>query len=302
VAFPEMRKGGVGLCVGTLLAPCWRPENPIGGWRSAEQGWAQVKGQLSWYQAMEECGELEMVTGVKGLDRGGKDAIGMVLSLEGADPVLSMRHLEALYEAGLRAVGPAHYGAGIYANGTDGAGGLNECGRELLREMEQLGIILDVTHLCDDSFWEAVEVFDGPVWASHSNCRELVDHNRQFSDEQLKYLIGRGAVIGSAMDAWMLVPGWERGVTTPEAAGAGLEQVVENIDHVCQLAGSALHSGIGSDLDGGFGTEQSPYDLDTIADLGKVGELLKARGYSDAAVAMVMSGNFVRALSYAWGG
>lgn len=222
VAFPEMRKGGVGLCVGTLLAPCWRPENPIGGWRSAEQGWAQVKGQLSWYQAMEECGELEIVTGVKGLDRGGKDAIGMVLSLEGADPVLSMRHLEALYEAGLRAVGPAHYGAGIYANGTDGAGGLNECGRELLREMEQLGIILDVTHLCDDSFWEAVEVFDGPVWASHSNCRELVDHNRQFSDEQLKYLIGRGAVIGSAMDAWMLVPGWERGGDDAGGGGSGV--------------------------------------------------------------------------------
>ena len=80
-------------------------------------------------------------------------------------------------------------------------------GRELLEEMERLGIILDATHLCDESFWEALDHFRGPVWASHNNCRALVPHNRQFRDEQIRELIERGAVIGAPLDAWMMVPG-----------------------------------------------------------------------------------------------
>src|SRR6185295_7986464 len=141
--------------------------------------------------------------------------IGYILNLEGADSVLTPARLEQAYAQGLRAVGPAHYGPGTYAQGTDASGGLGERGRELLREMDRLGIILDVTHLCDESFWEAVDHFQGPLWASHSNARALVPHNRQFTDEQIKYLIGRGAVIGGAFDAWMLVPDWIKGKTMP---------------------------------------------------------------------------------------
>ena len=102
-------------------------------------------------------------------------------------------------------------------------------------------MILDATHLCDDSFWEALDHFRGPVWASHSNCRALVPHNRQFTDEQIRELIDRGAVIGAAFDAWMIVPGWVRGKTTPESAGVTLETMVDHIDHICQLAGNARH-------------------------------------------------------------
>jgi len=127
-----------------------------------------------------------------------------------------------------------------------------------------------------------------------------VPHNRQFSDEQLKALVERGAVIGAALDAWMLVPGWVRKKTTPEGAGLTLEKIVEHIDHVCQIAGSARHSGIGSDLDGAFGREQTPADLDTIADLARIPTMLKGRGYSDEDVTSIAHGNFVRFLTEAW--
>ena len=80
--------------------------------------------------------------------------------------------------------------------------------------------------------------FHGHVWASHNNCRALVNHNRQFSDEQIKVLIERGAVIGAAFDAWMLVPGWVRGKSTPREMNCDLEKVIDNIDHICQLAGN----------------------------------------------------------------
>ncbi|MEO6705150.1 MAG: membrane dipeptidase, partial [Ginsengibacter sp.] len=161
-------------------------------------------------------------------------------------------------------------------------------------------IILDATHLCDESFWEALKNFNGHVWASHNNCRSLVPHNRQFSDEQIKVLVERGAVIGGAFDAWMLKPGWVRRKSNPKEEGVFIATVIDHIDHVCQLAGNSLHSGIGTDLDGAYGKEQSPADLDTIADLQKIPEILKERGYSETDIENIMYKNWVRFLENAW--
>ena len=176
---------------------------------------------------------------------------------------------------------------------------MTAAGRELVQEMRRLGIVLDVTHLTDDAFWESLKIYDGPVWASHNNCRALVPHQRQFSDDQLKELIRRDAVIGAAFDAWMMVPGWIRGKTTPADTGVKIETSVDHIDHICQLAGSARHCAIGSDLDGGYGTEQTAGDLDSIADLARLAEILARRGYSLADVAAIMHGNWLRIFNQA---
>jgi membrane dipeptidase len=326
VCFAEMRKGKVGLCVATLIARYVKPINPLKGWHSPAQAWAQTQGQLAWYRAMEEEGELVQITSVEALEmhqhrweqwpgssvtgssevsvssarQPDEPPIGYVLTLEGADSLDPLNRIEQAYEQGLRAIGPAHYGPGTYAHGTQSSGGIGPRGRELLKEMERMGIILDVTHLCFESFWEAVDVFHGAMWASHSNCRALSPNERQLSDEQIKCLIERGAVIGAAVDAWMLVPGWVRHKSTPQATGLKLERLLEHVDHVCQIAGNARHAGIGSDLDGGFGREQTPCDLETIADLAALTDLLAARGYSDNDVSLIMHGNFVRLLKTAW--
>jgi len=315
VSFGEMRRGGVGLCVATQIARYVAPGSPLPGWHSPEQAWAMTEAQLAWYRAMEERGELVQIRDRAGLDRHlelwrelatvdesspADRPIGYILSLEGADSILTPAHLERAYASGLRAIGPAHYGPGRYAQGTNASGGLGSAGRELLREMERLGIILDVTHLCDDSLREALDHFNGTIWASHSNCRALVPHNRQFSDEQIRELIGRDAIIGAAFDAWMLAPGWVRGETTPEAAGVTLETVANHIDRVCQIAGNARHSAIGSDLDGAFGREQCPADVHTIADLSKLPVILGARGYTKMDIQAVAHGNFLRLLHAGW--
>jgi len=316
VCFDELRKGNIGLVVATQIARCINPENPflidgkaLPGWHSPEQAWAQTQAQRAWYKCMEEEGELCLITNStelkKHLNRWNKDseekkAIGYILSLEGADSIVTLHHLEKAYQYGLRAVGPAHYGPGRYANGTDASGKMNANGLALLKEMERLNIILDVTHLCDDTFWQALNHFYGHVWASHTNCRTLVNHNRQFSDEQIKALIQRNAVIGVAMDAWMTVPEWVGGVSTPESMNCTLEKVVDHIDHICQLAGNSFHVGIGSDLDGAFGTEQCPYDIQTIAGLNNMPSLLRQRGYSDADVRRIMHENWLNFLFTAW--
>jgi membrane dipeptidase len=307
VSFPELRRGDVGLVVATQIARFVTPDNPLPGWHSPWQAWAQTQGQLAWYKAMEEAGEMVMIKDLPTLEkhvrtwtRESTGPIGYILSLEGADSIISPDYLYRAYEYGLRALGPAHYGPGRYANGTDSSGRLSDMGKMLLREMERLGIILDATHLCDDAFWDAMEGFGGPIWASHNNCRALVDHNRQFSDEMIRTLIAKGAVIGGALDDWMLVPGWVRGVSQPSAMDCGLEKLIDHIDHICQLAGNALHAGIGTDLDGGFGKEQSPYDIETIADLQQLPGLLEKRGYSAADIGNIMHGNWLRFLREAW--
>jgi membrane dipeptidase len=312
VALPDLRNGHIGLCVATQIGGCMKPRGPVACWESPPQAWAMTQAQLTWYRCMEEAGEMVQIRDLTGLDAhllrwadpvvaaAARKPVGYVLSLEGADSMVNLDYLGRAWEQGLRAIGPAHYGRGRYAMGHDCTGGLTPEGRELVKEMDRLGMILDVTHLSDESFWEALELFSGPVWASHSNCRTLVPDPRQFSDEQLKALIERGAVIGAVFDTWMMVPGWIRGTTMPADVGVKIAHAVDHIDHICQLAGSARHCGIGSDLDGGFGLEQSPTDLDTIADLQKVAVILEERGYSAADVEGIMSGNFIGALRRAW--
>lgn len=310
VCFPELRKGNIGLVVATQIARYVAPGNTLPGWHSPEQAWAQTQAQLAWYKAMEEDGELVQIKNLADLEKhlmiwndgtpADSKPIGYILSLEGADSLVTVDHLDRAYAYGLRAVGPAHYGQGRYAQGTNATGGLGKDGRELLRKMESLNIILDATHLCDDSFREALDHFNGWIWASHNNCRALVDHNRQFSDEQVRELVSRGAVIGAVMDTWMMVPHWERGKSTPRGMKCDLEVLINHMDHICQIAGNANHIAIGSDLDGAFGKEQTPYDIETIADLQKIPPLLKKRGYTDEDVKKVMHGNWLSFLRKAW--
>jgi membrane dipeptidase len=328
VCLPELRRGNIGLVVATQIARYAKPKHPLGGWRSPGQAWAMTQGQIAWYRAMEEAGELVQIKTLAGLEKhlqlwqpaaapdsgaeppasdqpsdaepGAPKPIGYILSLEGADSIMTLKHLERSVEQGLRAVGPAHYGPGTYAFGTDSEGGIGQKGRELLKEMERLDLILDATHLCDTSFWEAMDAFHGPVWASHSNCRTLTPHNRQFTEDQLRELFRRGAVVGTPLDAWMMIPNWERGKTTPQAAGLKLEKMVQHIDYICQIAGDTRHSGIGTDLDGGFGREQCPMDLNTIADLQRLPGLFRARGYPSEDIEAIMHGNFIQFLRGCW--
>ena len=311
VSLPALREGKIGLVVATQIARYVRKGSPLPGWHSPEQAWAQSQAQLAWYRAMADQGEMIQITDRDSLERQVKKwmedvvadidkPIGFILSLEGADSLVNISYLEKAYGYGLRALGPAHYGEGRYAGGTGTEDGFSEAGKTLLKEMDSLHMILDVTHLTDIGFGQAMEIYKGPVWASHHNCRTLVKNQRQLTDDQIKILIERGAVIGGVLDAWMLADGWIRGVSLPKAMGVNLDRLIDHYDHICQIAGNADHIAIGSDLDGAFGTEQSPYDLNTIADLQKLPALLTLRGYADSDIEKILHGNWLRFLRNTW--
>ncbi|MAU08378.1 MAG: peptidase M19 [Anaerolineaceae bacterium] len=309
VAYPDMRRGQIGLCVATLLARSTGRPVPHVDFATPMQSYGVAQGQLAYYRALESQGIVRIISDAAALtehvaqwtaENPSADLpLGFVISMEGADPILQPDDLQAWYDAGLRLLGPTHYGPGRYAGGTGTELGFTDIGRELLKEMQRLGILLDLTHLSDESFWEALDLYEGPVLASHQNCRALVPHQRQFSDDQLRAIFERDGVIGAAFDNWMLYPGWS--VNNADNQLVSLDTVVGHIDHVCQLAGNTRHVAIGTDLDGGFGREQSPNDLDTIADLQNLIPLLEKRGYSTNDIEAIFHKNWIRLLTDAWG-
>ncbi len=311
LTFPELKNAGVNICLATLLARAGPDQPKKTGYKRSDLDFAaqpiaysQAHAQLAYYKLMEEQGHMRMIRTAGDLlhywEQSGTGAdlpLAYILSMEGADPIVSPKQVEYWWNLGLRAVGPAHYGRSQYAYGTHVEGPLSPAGVELLKEFERFGMIMDVTHLCDTSMKQALDIFSGRVLASHHNCRALVPNDRQISDEQIKILIQRDAVIGVALDAWMMYPGWVRGQTSPKVVS--IAALADHIDHVTQIAGSTKHSAIGSDLDGGFGTEQTPHDLNTISDLQKLNGILSGRGYKESDIDAIFHGNWLRFFSSA---
>ena len=311
VALPELRKGKIGIVVATQIARFVEAGSTLPGWNSPEIAWGMTQAQLAWYRAMEDLGEMTQIANLAQLEKhlafwfdesvsDEEKPVGYILSLEGADSLVNIHYLEKAFANGLRACGPAHYGPGRYAPGTGMSGGLTPAGRELVREMDRLNMILDVTHLTDEGFTEAVDLYKGNIWASHHNCRSLVNHQRQLTDEQIEILIERGAVIGGVFDTWMLTNNWVRGKDDPKERGIDLAKIVDHYDRICQMAGNSLHVAIGSDLDGAYGKEQSPYNLEDISDLQQLKPILSARGYSSDDIENIFYKNWLRFLRKAW--
>ena len=314
VALPEMRQGRVALSFATVIARSSGRVAPHIDFASPVQAYAIAQSQLAYYRALEHRGHARLIGGRGELDRhmaewesweaaaapGDADTppLGFVLLMESADPILRPAQLEAWWQGGLRMIGPAHFGPGRYAGGTGTELGFTDLGRTLLSEMERLGVLLDLTHLSDQAFWEALGRFGGAVLASHSNSRTLVPNQRQFSDEQFRAIAERGGVVGVLLGCSDLVPGWVVGAR--HNGHVTMHHLVDHIDHICQLTGSARHVAIGSDLDGGVGSDEIPRDIDTIADLQLLPGLLTDRGYGDDDIAGIMHGNWLRYLRTVW--
>ncbi len=307
LTLPEMRRARVPVCAATVMGRSGPAQAPLPTFRRTELdyrnqaiAYSHAKGQLAYYRLLEEQGHLRLITTQRQLKTHWEDwqkapwtaPLGIILSMEGADPIVHPDQVQAWWNDGLRAVGPAHYGRSQYAHGTATDGPLSAAGVWLLEEMGRVGMVLDATHLSDQSFAQAMDLYRGPVLASHHNCRALVPGDRQFTDEQFRLLISRGAVIGTAFDSWMLYPGWKRGETDPKVVG--IDAIADHIDHLCQIAGSARHCAIGTDLDGGYGTEQTPRDLETYTDVHKLEDILARRGYNSPEIDGIFFGNWLR--------
>lgn len=297
VGLPDLVKGNVRIVFATIWAPPCNSPRPIVQpcYTTQKEACVLAKQQLNYYLALASSEQVTLVTKRADLDLVLSDdqKIGLVLLMEGADPLVMPSDVREWYAAGLRIIGPA-WRKTSYAGGTGNPGPLTDAGRELIAEMERLGIILDVSHLAEASFFEALELFSGPVIASHSNCRKYVPTDRQLSDDMIRTLVQHDGIMGIVLYNSFLKNSWENeGKIKSQVT---LHHVLEQIQHVCEIAGNAKHVGIGTDFDGGFGAESIPAELDTVADLWKVHEALAAVQFSEEDMNEIMSGNWLRIL------
>ena len=311
-SLPEMRRGGVAAALVKVVGRVRKPDRIIWGYRTADIAYSVAHAHLAYYRVLESRGELRILSTSRKFrdhmaewesadDRSGLP-VGVVIGMEGADPISWPEQAREWWADGLRVVSLSHYGASNYSHGTGTGteGGLFPPARKLLEEMDGLGIVLDVTHTSDASVREALDIYGGPILASHQNCRGVTPGERQFPDDLVQAVIDRGGVLGHSMDTWMLYRGgtdWANISPRREVFAredVTLEDFVDHVDYVSQMAGDSLHSGIGGDTDGQGGREGAPHEIDTVADYQKVGEALSKRGYSDEDVANVMYRNWQR--------
>jgi membrane dipeptidase len=222
--------------------------------------------------------------------------VGLVVLMEGAEAIRQPSELEEWYDLGLRLIGLAWVGT-RYSGGWREPGPLSDEGRELLSAMADFNFTLDLSHMDEPAALEALDRYEGPIVATHVNCLSLVpgfDSNRLFSDRVIHGVIERDGVVGVVPFNSYLKAGWL--VKKNRREELSLSDLVNHIDHVCQMAGDSLHAGIGSDFDGGFGLQSVPPEIDTVADLQNLVSLLMARGYSEADTESILGGNWITRL------
>ena len=309
LGLPEWLAGNVGVVFGTLFVmPARRKmagmENSAVAYTTPQEAYAQAMDQLDVYTRLaDENPRFALVREQKELDavlatwKAGapkdKRQIGLVILMEGADPIVRPQDVETWYGRGLRIVGPSWLAGTRYAGGDASGGPLTDDGNRLLHVMMDFNLILDVSHLSDQACLQALDRYEGAVIASHSNPRKLVPGNRQLSDDMIRATLLRDGVVGILPINSMLREGWKRGDRKDAVMVA---DVAAAMDYVCQMTGDAEHVALGTDFDGGFGAESAPAELDTIADLPKVATALKVRGYADADIEAIMGGNWLRIL------
>ncbi|MFA6107421.1 MAG: membrane dipeptidase [Candidatus Latescibacterota bacterium] len=311
VTLPALRQGRVGIICSTIMArvqlTAQRTDNAV---RTQVAAYAEGMAHLHYYQALEREGEIRFIRSIEDLDAceaawqnpDEHTPVGLILTAEGADPILGPDQVPLWWEGGLRAVSLTHFGANTYGHGTGTQGGLYPPAYPLMDALREVGMVLDLSHASDLSFRQILEYWDGPVHVSHANCRALLRGQRHLSDEMIRAVADRDGVIGMVFAEQMLSPTWD--FDRPEGnyatATRPMSAVVDHLDHVCQLLGNARHVAMGTDLDGGYGRELAPIDYDTSADLQRFPEILRRRGYGEEDVRGICHGNLLGLFRRAW--
>lgn len=297
VSWPALLEGNIRAVGASLFVEPGRRSHPrpIPTYRTPDEAHKLAIAQLDYYRRIcDEREDIQCIATPSELDAllsSQTPQVGLFIVMEGADPIVHPDTLGWWVERGLRGVALSWAAGSRYAGGNAAPGPLTDEGRTLLREMASFNLLLDISHLWDEAAYKAIDLYPGPIAATHANPRALVDTSRQLPDELIRRIAEREGVIGVVANNKMLMAGWTRGSPRPP-----LTRLAEAIDHICQITGHAQAAGLGSDLDGGFGRELTPEGLDTIADLGKLGELLASRGYDASDIAAVLGGNWLRVM------
>ncbi|HET7144757.1 MAG TPA: membrane dipeptidase [Anaerolineales bacterium] len=312
IGWPDYQRGQVAVIFSTIYATPARwstSENKSQVYKTFDEAHALYHEQLMIYHRMTDSAsdKFRLVASSRDLNlildhwnspspSESGHPVGMVVLMEGAEGIRNLSELDEWYELGVRLIGPAWVGT-RYCGGWKEPGPLTADGRKLLSAMADHNFILDLSHMDEQAAVEALDIYRGPIVGTHGNCLSLMPNsnsNRHFSDGVIEGIIERDGVMGVVPYNSYLKTGWVAGQN--ERSEVPLDYVASHIDHICQIAGDALHAGIGSDFDGGFGLQSVPPEIDTIADLQNLVSLLEARGYNETDIANIFGGNWLKRL------
>lgn len=305
LGWPDYQRGRVAVVFATLFAAPIRRQ--LGAWdklvyADSEQAFALYNAQLDAYQRLTDDHPDKFLRVETQVDLDNillhwessaeeTHPVGLVLLMEGAECVRTPEELEAWWARGVRLIGPAWVGT-RFCGGTHEPGPLTKEGHALLEAMAEFGFSLDISHMDEEAALQALDIYPGAVIASHANAAALlkdVESNRFLSDRLLHGLIARDGIVGIVPYNKFLRWGWTRSAGRELVT---LAEVAAQIDYVCQMAGDALHVGLGTDFDGGFGVQDAPQGIDTIADLQKLIPILAEKGYTEKDIAAILAGNW----------
>ena len=312
LGWPDYQRGQVAVIFSTIYATPARwskSENKSQVYKSFDEAYQLYHDQLMIYHRMTDStpDKFRLIESSRDLNLildhwnspspdGSGHPIGMVVLMEGAECIRHPSELEEWHELGVRLIGLAWVGT-RYCGGWKEPGPLTKDGRDLLSAMADYNFTLDLSHMDEQAAMEALDIYRGPIVGTHGNCLSLLPNsnsNRHFSDRVIEGIIERDGVIGMVPFNAYLKVGWTAGKNV--RADVPLSVVADHLDHICQIAGDALHVGIGSDFDGGFGVQSVPPEIDTVADLQNLVPLLQARGYSEPDVANILGNNWLTRL------
>jgi membrane dipeptidase len=322
VTLPSLREGSVRWTLATIFTEADGTDAPI-AYPSGDAEAAHRAGlaQLRVYEEWAKAGEIELPNPPSHTRGTGERAPGVPsytptaphhgaarplragILIEGADPIRSPDELAWWHARGVVAIGLAWARASRYAGGNATEMGLSDPGRVLVREMDRLGVVHDVSHLSDAALADLLRATDRPVIASHSNCRSILTSapiasgphgsaigmiQRHLTDDTIREIVRRGGVVGLNLFSPFLVAGGGRD------RRATIVEAVAHVERVCDLAGDRTHVGLGSDMDGGFSASKLPEGIDRPADLARLADALAARGWTEGEIGGFASGNWRR--------
>jgi membrane dipeptidase len=279
VTFPSLRSGGVRAAYSTLFVR--RQTADVSGeycFQTQDEAYAAAMRQVQMHEAWEREGWIEIENRKLEIEKQG--ALRVRLAMEGATPLREVEDAKAFVRAGVRMVSLAWAEGNTGAGGDQSGGDVTPVGRELIKRLDELRVVHDVSHLSERAFWTVLELAQGRVVASHSNCRVLLPGakhpERHLSDEQLRALAARNGKVGVCLFSRFLVPAEEF-----NHRRATVADVVRHLDHMANVMGGRGMLALGSDFDSGYGAEMLPMDLQGPAELWRLAEALAKAGWGD---------------------
>ncbi|MBQ9888541.1 MAG: dipeptidase [Bacteroidales bacterium] len=291
--FPKMKKGGVDAAFFALYT-----SNTLTGEAALERA-------LRMLAAVQDCLEANKdlaapaVSPAEAFENKAKGLISIFLGMENGSPIQdSLSLLRFFYRSGVRYMTLTHNGDNLICDSAAGSGrwgGLSPFGREVVREMNSLGMIVDLAHCSDKTFTDCLELSVAPIVSTHSSCRALASHRRNMADWMLKELAAQGGVCQINFYPVFLSDEFAA-VHDDNIPQSGTEvlpsyrRVVDHIDHAVEVAGID-HVGVGSDFDG---IEVAPSGLEDAGKMHVIFDEMRRRGYSEEDISKVAGGNFLR--------